>query len=97
MPARIRPALGHGNIRSARQSGEGDDVSDITKAIAARQTQITQLKSEIETLQRAASIMGGGAKAPAKAAPKSKPKAKATPRPTPKAKQKPQPKGQGRR
>ncbi len=55
-------------------------MSDITKAIAARQTQITQLQSEIETLQRAASIMGGGAKAPAKAAPEAKPQptAKAT-------------------
>ena len=72
-------------------------MSDITAAIAARQTQITQLQSEIETLQRAATIMGGGTKAPAKAAPKNKPKATATPQPTPKTKQKPQPKGQGTR
>ena len=62
-------------------------MSEITKAIAARQTQITQLQSDIETLQRAAGIMGGGEAAPAKA----------TPQPTPKAKQKPQPKGQGTR
>ena len=39
-------------------------MSEITKAITAMQTQITQLQSDIETLQRAASIMGGGAKAP---------------------------------
>ena len=60
-------------------------MSQITEAIAARQTQITQLQSEIETLQRAASIVG----APAKAAkPKPKPKAKPQPKakPTPKAK-----------
>ena len=56
-------------------------MSDITKAIAATQTQITQLQSEIETLQRAAGIMGGGKKAPAKAAPKPKPKATAKPQP----------------
>ncbi len=33
---------------------------DITEAIEARQTQLTQLQSEIETLQRAASVVGGG-------------------------------------
>jgi len=42
-------------------------LSEITNAIKARQTQITQLQRDIETLQRAASIMGGGEKTPAKA------------------------------
>ncbi len=42
-------------------------MSDITKAIAARQTQITQLQNDIETLQRAADIMGGGKTASVKA------------------------------
>ena len=36
-------------------------MSEITEAIEAKQTQITQLQSDIETLQRAASIMGGSA------------------------------------
>ena len=54
-------------------------MSEITKAIEARQTQITKLQSDIETLKRAASIVGGGTKAPAKATsqPKAKPKPKA--------------------
>jgi len=34
-------------------------LSEITKAIEARQAQITQLQSDIETLQRAAGIVGG--------------------------------------
>ena len=53
-------------------------MSEITTAIKARQAQITQLQSDIETLQRAASVMGGGTTAPAKAIsqPKAKPKAK---------------------
>ena len=55
-------------------------MSEITKAIAARQAQITELQSDVETLQRAASILGGGTKTTPKA-----------PR-QPKAKQKPQPK-----
>ena len=33
-------------------------MSEITQAIAARQAQITELQSDIETLQRAASIVG---------------------------------------
>ena len=33
-------------------------MSEITKAIEVRQAQITQLQSDIETLQRAASIVG---------------------------------------
>ena len=61
-------------------------MSEITKAIEARQTQITQLQSEIETLQRAAGIMGGGEKIPAKAVRQKvrrQPKTQATPQPTP--------------
>ena len=34
-------------------------MKEITDAIAARQTQITQLQADIETLQRAASVLGG--------------------------------------
>ncbi len=71
-------------------------MSEITTAITARQTQIKQLQSDIETLQRAASVMGGGTTAPAKAIsqPKAKPKAKrrrkakAKPKTTAKAKPK---------
>ena len=65
-------------------------MSQISAAIKARQTKIAQLQSQIETLQRAASLMGGGNTAPAKPKQKSKPKAKAkptqkaTPQPTPK-------------
>ena len=59
-------------------------MSDITTAIAARQTQIAQLQSDIEALQRAAGIMGGGKKAPATGAPTAKPRATATPQPQPK-------------
>ena len=64
-------------------------MSEITKAIAARQTQITQLQSEIATLQRAASIVGPPARAAAKAKPKQKPKAKPQPKAKPKATPKP--------
>ncbi len=42
----------------AQRTGEGGEVSEITTAIKARQAQITQLQGDIETLQRAASIMG---------------------------------------
>ncbi len=75
-------------------------MSEITTAIKARQAQITQLQSDIETLQRATSVMGGGTTAPAKAIsqPKAKPKAKrrrkakvkpkTTAKPKPKAKAK---------
>ena len=55
----------------------------------ARQTQITQLQSDIETLQRAASIVRPPAKAAAKAKPKQKPKAKLQPKPEPKRQPKP--------
>ena len=56
-------------------------MSEITKAIAARQAQITQLQGDIETLQRAASIVGGRTIAPARAVsqPKARPKPKAKP------------------
>ncbi len=65
-------------------------MSEITAAIKARQTQITRLQSDIETLQRATSIMGGTTKAPAKTTSQPKPKAKRKTKA--KAKQKPQPK-----
>ena len=52
-------------------------MSEITKAITVRQTQVTQLQSEIAILQRAASIVGPPAKAAAKAKPKATPKPKA--------------------
>ena len=63
-------------------------MSEITTAIKARQAQITQLQSDIEILQRAASIVGGRTKAPVKAAsqPKVPAKSKAKPQPKPKAK-----------
>ena len=74
-------------------------MNEITKAIAARQTQITQLQSEIATLQRAASIVGPPAKAAATAKPKQKPKAKPQPKPKPKVKPKatPNPKAKQKR
>ena len=61
-------------------------MSQISAAVKARQTKIAQLQRQIETLQRAASIMGGGEIAPAKAKQKSKPKAKATQPSRPQAK-----------
>ncbi len=52
-------------------------MSEITKAIAAKQTQITQIQSDIETLQRAASIVGRkGTTAKATSQPKAKRKIK---------------------
>ena len=66
-------------------------MSEITEAIKARQTQIAKLQSDIEILQRAAGLVGGRTKAPAKATAKSK--AKAQPKPHAKAK----PKAQGKR
>ena len=45
-------------------------MSQITQAIAARQTRITQLQSEIDTLQRAARIVAPPTKAAAKPQPK---------------------------
>ena len=72
-------------------------MSEITKAITARQTQITQLQSEIATLQRAASIVGPPATAAAKATPKQKPKAKPQPKPKTKPKATPTPKATQKR
>ncbi len=75
-------------------------MSEITTAITARQAQIKQLQSDIETLQRAASVLGGGTTGPAKAVSQPKPKAKrrrktkakpkttATPKPKAKSKRK---------
>ena len=72
-------------------------MSEITKAIEAKQTQITQLQSDIETLKRAASIVGGGTKTTPKVPrqpkakqqpqPKLKPKQKARSKPKPKRRQ----------
>ena len=69
-------------------------MSEISTAIAARQTQIAQLQGEIETLQRAASIVGPPAPAATKTKRKRKQKPAAKPqskqaRPKPKAKPKP--------
>jgi len=63
-------------------------LSEITTAIEARQAQIVQLQRDIETLQRAASIMGGRTKATAKATSR---KAPSQSRPKPKAKRKRRP------
>ncbi len=60
-------------------------MSEITTAIAARQAQITKLQSDIETLERAASLVGrkgttakatGQPKVKTKPKPKTKPKRK---------------------
>ncbi len=60
-------------------------MKQITVAIAARHAQIRTLQSDIETLQRAASIMGSGEKTPAKAVrQKVRRQHKATPQPKPK-------------
>ncbi len=63
-------------------------MSEITKAIAARQTQITKLQSDIEILQRAAGLVGGRTQAPATATSQPKAKAKPKPKPRPKAQKK---------
>ena len=60
--------------------------AQITEALTAKQAQITQLQAEVDALQHAASIMGGGEKTPAKAVRqkvRSQPKTKATPQPKP--------------
>ncbi len=64
-------------------------MKEITAAITARHAQIKTLQSDIDALQRAASVLGGKARTTAKAA--SQPKA--TAKPKPKAK----PKAQGKR
>ena len=63
-----------GRIRErAQRAGEGGDLSEITTAINARQAQITQLQSDIETPQRAAGIMSRkGTTAKATSQPKAK-------------------------
>ncbi len=68
-------------------------MSEITTAIEARQAQIIQLQRDIETLQRAASIMGGRTKATAKATSRKAPsrKAPSQSRPKPKTKRKRRP------
>ena len=73
-------------------------MSEITRAIAARQTQITQLQSELETLQRATSVLGPPATAAAKTTPKPKPKSKAKPpvKATPTAAAKPKPRAKAK-
>ena len=55
-------------------------MSEITEAIEARQAQITQLQSDIETLQQAASIVDGQTKATVAASsqPKPTPKTRST-------------------
>ena len=69
----------------APKAGEGDKaLSEITNAIKAKQTQIAQLQRDIETLQRAASLVGGRTKAPAKPKPKAKPQPKPKPKAQPK-------------
>ena len=71
-------------------------MSEITRAIAARQRQITQLQSEIGTLQRAASIVGPPATAAGEPKPKAKPKATPKLKARPKAKAKGKAKGKGK-
>ena len=72
-------------------------MSEITDAIKARQTQISQLQSEIETLRRAASIVGPPAKGTGTPKPKAaKPKAKPQPKQA-RAKAKPQPKAKAKK
>jgi len=51
-------------------------VSEITEAIQARQAQILQLQNDIETLQRAAGVLGGKTIAQGQPTTKSKPKRK---------------------
>ena len=51
-------------------------MSEITKTIQAKQTQITQLQSDIEALQLAASVLGGKTTAKATRQPKTKQKIK---------------------
>ena len=47
-------------------------MSEITQAIAAKQTQISQLQSDIDALQRAATVLGGKTTAKATSQPKAK-------------------------
>ena len=63
-------------------------MSQITQAVAARQTQVAQLQSEIKTLQHAASIMAPPATVAAKPKPKAAAKSAPQPKPQPRPKQK---------
>ncbi len=74
-------------------------MSEITTAIKARQSQITQLQNDIQLLQRAASVLGGGTKAAPKAVSQPKPKAKRRrkAKATPKTTAKPKPKATSKR
>ena len=58
----------------AQRAGEGGDLSEITEAIAAKQAQMIQIQSDIETLQRATTVLHGK-RTPAKVTP-AQPKAK---------------------
>ena len=51
-------------------------MSEITEAIAAKQTQIKTLQSDIDALQRAATVLGGKTTAKATSQPKAKRKIK---------------------
>ena len=51
-------------------------MSEITAAIAARQAQIKTLQADIDTLQRAASVLGAKTTAKATGQPKTKSKTK---------------------
>ena len=66
---------------TTRNATKENELSQISDAIAARQTQITELQNDIEALHRAAGIMAGGKTAPAKTAPTAKPRATTTPKP----------------
>ena len=70
-------------------------MTEITKAIKAKQEPITQLQSDIGILQRAAGIVGGSTKAPAKR--KAKPQLKSKSKPMPKAKVTPRPKAKAKK
>ena len=74
-------------------------MSEITKAVQARQTQILQLQRDIEALRRAARVLGGKAKGQSKTkrrkrAAVAKP---AQPKGAAKSKSKAKPKAQGKR
>ena len=56
-------------------------MKEITEAIAARHAQIKTLQSDIEALQRAATVLGGKTSTTARATPQAKPKTKRKRRP----------------
>ena len=61
-------------------------MSEITEAIAAKQTQISQLQSDIDALQRAAIVLGGKTTVKATSQPKAKRKRRAAAKTTQKRK-----------